>query len=438
MKASNKKTLEKIFEYDKYAFIALLAFMAVVIIFKINLPVVVAWLTLIVNCYLAFKHRKNIYLFFCMLSILFFNYSFIISKYISSTENLVGVYNQIKFDDTKAIGINCVFIFMCILGLFLSGKDTNLSVDTSRFQKSYSKRFTLFAGSIIIIMITLFIALAYGLGFSYLRALYEYSLILFILGFLLCRDNKIQTIILVILMLISMLLNLFVGGRIISLLPFIAFFFIFIAKYIDYKKFMAIMIIGIIFYTFFGLYGDIKDTSKDYSKLKGTYLVETMDFRKFALDTSISSYWTGLTYIELSNYDSFQERTNNFSEYILVYTPLGNKFGNYKQLYDKSKEKYIHYYGGYLTSYFYYWIGYFGVVLISCYVGYLLNFMRYNDKKSKRHDLVMVITVYVLATLPRWYLYYPATLFRGMLILIICYFLMDMISRLRCFNEKNN
>jgi hypothetical protein len=72
------------------------------------------------------------------------------------------------------------------------------------------------------------------------------------MGFVLCRENKIQMGLLIILMLVSMALNLYVGGRIISLLPCIAFFFIFIAKRINYKIFLLVLVFGIAFYTFFG------------------------------------------------------------------------------------------------------------------------------------------------------------------------------------------
>ena len=432
--SNTKFSFSRLYTYDKYIFEILLSFVFGLILFKVSMTRVASVIILLSNLYLVIKFRKNIPLFFCLIAIFYFNYSFIFSKYLFNTSTLSVVYNQIQFSDTKAIGIYCVYIFNIIIGLFLSGEVKNNGIDTTKLANTYSKKFNNIMGYFIIFLIALLLILAYWLDIEFLKALHEYSLILFIVGFLLCKENKIQSIMLVILMLISTGINLITGGRIISLLPCIAFFFIWLSPYFDYKKIIAVMVVGIVFFTIFGLYGDIKDSDQDYDVLTPKYVVDTIGERKFTLDTSISAYWTGLTFIEQRRFD-IKSTTKNFTEYMTKYTIFGNQFGNYKHVYEKSSKNYIHYYGGYITAYFFYWLGYIGVVLISCYVGWLFKML--NDSKSNNSNLKIFLSIYVCSTIPRWYMYYPSPLIRGVILLLLFYLFVTITSKFKIFNSNN-
>ena len=191
---------------------------------------------------------------------------------------------------------------------------------------------------------------------------------------------------------------------------------------INWKNISIAFIFVVIVFTIFGLYGDYKDFGYDLSTLNSSVVIKTFSDRKFSLDTAISSYWTGLTYIEISNIIPFSQRILNFIEYITIYAIKGTS-SSYVQLYDFSRRYYVHYYGGYISSYFYYWFGWSGIFIIGLYIGKLMNLAGRLNKDFS--DFSKLLTVYFISTLPRWYLYYPVTLFRGMLIFIVFYFVFN-------------
>ena len=79
----------------------------------------VAIMVLIIGIYSTIKSRKNPLTFFLFLVMLYFDYSIIISKYISSTPNFQLFFNKLYFEDTMFIGIASLYLFHAILLLFL-------------------------------------------------------------------------------------------------------------------------------------------------------------------------------------------------------------------------------------------------------------------------------------------------------------------------------
>lgn len=206
----------------------------------------------------------------------------------------------------------------------------------------------------------------------------------------------------------------------------IAYFFINYSDKINSKRIFITILGGVIVFTIFGLYGDYIDYGYSLDNLNFRTIINTFQDRKFALDTSISAYWTGLTYIEISNIVPVTSRIKNFLEYMTIYT-LGGTGTNYLQLYDLSRQYYIHYYGGYIMSYFYYWLGWIGVFGISIFIGKILK--NINEMKMNMSEFGKIYIIYFLSSLPRWYLYYPTALIRGSLILYIIYIALKLITQ---------
>ena len=219
-------------------------------------------------------------------------------------------------------------------------------------------------------------------------------------------------------MIISTVVNMYQGARVISLQPMIAYFFVFYDDLINYKKLIISFIIVILIFTFFGLYGDMLDSGISLKQLTFSYLIDNLLARKFTLDTSIAAYWSGLTFIECTNFIPLHDRITNFLQFLTSYLLFGAKSG-YKDVYNISREYYLHYNGGFISSYFYYWLSWPGVILVSIYVGKILKLFLYKDD----NEFKKIFKIYVVATIPRWYLYYPTALFRGTFIFIILYIL---------------
>lgn len=394
-------------------------------IFKVGNPIIIGVLIVMIDIYRTIRYKENCYLFFLFLCIMYFDYSFLISKYFSSTPTLVDIYKQIVYSDTKLIGVSILLVFHLFTTLFISAKYEKSEKQDEIFNVSTTNRMI----QTIMLTILIFVVLLDYFVFHFLsatRTIYEYLLIPFIFGFYYTKQTNSIFFrnILFLLMLFSTIINMWQGARVISLQPMIAYLFIWHGKNINWRNISVTFVFVVIVFTIFGLYGDYKDFGYDLSTLNSSVVVRTFSDRKFSLDTAISSYWTGLTYIEISNIIPFSRRILNFVQYITIYAIKGTS-SSYVQLYDFSRRYYIHYYGGYITSYFYYWFGWSGIFIIGTYVGMLMNLI--GKLKDDFGDFSKLLAVYFISTLPRWYLYYPVTLFRGMLIFVVFYFVFNCI-----------
>ena len=74
----------------------------------------IATLVLVLDIYALIKYRKSTMLFILFLSILFFDYSVIITKYYYNIEQFKNLYSQIAFSKTMYIGIFSLFLVHAI------------------------------------------------------------------------------------------------------------------------------------------------------------------------------------------------------------------------------------------------------------------------------------------------------------------------------------
>ena len=379
------------------------------------------------------RTKNNQFLFFMELSLAYFNFSVIISKYIGSgTSTGSSVWHQLMFDNTMGIGLSCMVIFITTLGLILNSNIKKLDSEIYKKQELNTSNSIL----LIICLIVTFVTFDYMFTNMIItnRKIYEYCIIFFVLGFYFAKNNKLFSIWLFIVMIISFLDNSSTGGRVVTLQPLIAWYYINYFEKINSKKMLLIVIVGILGMTAMGMYGDILDRRGDISVLNIQYVSEIFFNRKFTNDTSIMAYWAGLTVIETSNYFSIQSRLINFLEFMIPHSLFGSTiYSTYKLPISLSRVYYLHYNGGMLFSYFYYWLWYFGVAFIGTYVSKIFN--KISKLKLESSDLYKIVCIYWISTLPRWYLYEPTTLFRGTLLIMLAYLIIKKVLMRRIKKE---
>lgn len=397
---------------------------------------IVASMTLLIDIYGCIKVRKNKINFFMFLTMLYFDYSFIITKYYYNIKSFSALYAQIRFEDTKFIGITLVYLFHAILLLllkpsFFENKDDMFIVNSNEKIKGKKKIF-IFA---LIVMIG-FIITDYLIFhvFNIPRTIYEYMIIPFIIAIYYSKNNEPLSILILLLIMVSFLINSSQGGRIISLQPLIAFFFIKYYNKVNSKRIFLVFIVGIILFTLLGLYGD--NLMGDNQTLTINNTLNVLNERKFALDTSYSAYWTGLTFIETSHYIPFKNRIRNFIQYVTTYLLFG-KASKYNELTSISIKYYGHWNGGYLPHYFYYWFGPLGIIVLALYIAFFFN--KFASCNSNSSDYFKILYVYFVSAMPRWYLYSPAQIFRGVFLLTVVYFVVYIfINNDKSKKEINN
>ncbi len=401
----------------------------IVLVFKLYNNTFLGILLLALNLYMLIKYRKNKLLFFAMIIIVYFNFSFVITKYIGTPiELLQGVYNQISNSDTMTIGITALIICFSILNIVIGNVnniDNKPSLQPSKVTIANRNKIVL----ILQVLLTLILLYHIIAGITHNTTLLEYSIFLFIFAFYYSKGNKTNKIILEILLMFFAIYSLKNGDRI-SVLQFLLADFI--INYLDkftIKKMIACLIIGITIFTFAGVYGDFLEYGQDLKDLSIRYAVDKFMERRMALDTSISAYFSGLSMIDVSNKYTIEERIKNGIEYFTSYTLLGSK-SNYTSLDLEIRKYQINYGGGLPTCYFYFWGGWLGVVLFSLYLGKLLKIAKEKDNPGKS-DYVKLLSIFIVATIPRWYLYAPTLLFRGVIIFSIIYLGIFLLSNVK-------
>ena len=82
---------------------------------------------------------------------------------------------------------------------------------------------------------------------------------------------------------------------------------------------------------------------------------------------------------------------------------------------------YLHYYGGVLPIFAHFYLGYLGVILLAMYLSILLNKFILGKCERKFSGIRKCIGIYITSTVPRWYLYSPTSITRGILIFVVVY-----------------
>lgn len=418
---------------DRIVTIGILIVCLVFVIFKQYNKTFLGILLMGINTYLLIKYRKHKLLFFAILMIWYFNYSFVITRYIGTNSALLdNLYRQLINSDTLYISIIMQIIFLSIINLIVgeigdTNKQENIATDFK-----YRKVF------VFALQLTLVIILIYHLinAITYNTTLFEYSILLFILAFYYSKGDKKNKIITEIILVIFSLYSLLVGERIAVLQFLIVDFIINYLEKFKIKYIILCMVLGIFIFTLAGLYGDFLDYGQDLKDLTLKFIVEKFEERRLALDTSVSAYFSGISMIDVSNKYSNKFRLNNALEYFTKYTILGAN-ANYQTLDLLVREYQVNYGGGLPTCYFYFWFGWIGVIIISIYVGILFRVVK-NATDTKANTYTKMLAIFIVATVPRWYLYVPTMLFRGIIIFSIVYAIIHFITMKLVYKEKVN
>lgn len=378
---------------------------------------------LFLNIFTLVKVRNDKGIFVIIFALLYFNFSYIISRYIGTPSSTVSdLFTNIKLSNTMIISIDSQILFFAILNFMIGDK---IKKPASMLNKKISfpyRKILVFLLELLLILILLYHLIN---NITESTTLLEYSIILFVFALYLTKDSKSEKLVVELILIIFSLYSLKNGDRIAILQFILADFLVNYVNKFSIKQIVTVLLIGIFLFTFFGIYGDLLDANSDMNNLsiKNTY--DTLLDRRFAIDTSVAAYHAGLTIIESSTrYYSFVERIKNGFSYFTVYTILGKNLSGYVPLNVDVLKYYGNVGGGYLTSYFYFWLGWGGISLIAIYIGKLIIIFNNNGEKN---IYVNLLSVFVLSTFPRWYLYAPDLLFRGVFLFSIVYFIISFV-----------
>ena len=138
-----------------------------------------------------------------------------------------------------------------------------------------------------------------------------------------------------------------------------------------------------------------------------------------SLDTAYSAYYTSLSFIKTEELLGFGERFLMFLKFCLSMIVGGSKVPG-SNLSEYTRQYFVHYYGGVLPFYGHFYLGFAGVIAFGVIVALYMNLILKN--KKRKNGVGACVSAYVIATVPRWYLYSPSSLIRGVALLAAVYF----------------
>lgn len=371
-----------------------------------------------VNIFFIWVNRKNRFVFIISILIFWFNYSIFYANYFSSIQSSF-------FEDANTLygiqGYKIVLSFILFLVIFTPTCKSNIVGEESRIFD-----FNMNPGNILAVGYLVVLAIILVFGFKRPveqgergtpTAIYEYSIILFIVGYYFFTKNKVYKIASTMLLLLYCLQNLAFGGRITALQLLLVLFFVWYdAKKIPWAK---IIPIGVICLLIFSGIGEARaNFSLSFSSLETSF--KSVLKNAGTIDTAYSAYYTSLTFLKVEEFVSSSNRLQLFWAFVKSII-LGGSVPD-SNLAKFTMQYYLHYEGGVLPFFGQFYLGYFGIVFFSLIVVFYFIMIQRLDANSS--GLKKCLAIYITVTTPRWYLYSPSQLLRGVLLLFIVFYVM--------------
>lgn len=401
------------------AFRILSIFSALIIVFVLILGVDIEILGLAVplillqNVYMIIASRKNILLLFVTLLITYSNYSVLFANFINPIDS--GYVEEITHS-VSVISLNILLLFNCILMLAVRWDKVS---NTSGIIFSSNRKIPALFGAFL----TLTLVFVFFFGFKMPdeiggrgepKAIYEYALVFFILLFYYFNKNVFYVKAGLVLVLFYSLQNFIFGGRIMGIQFISCIYFILYMNKIPQIVVMLLLCFGFIFMTFIGaVRGELLSSSFSLMGIMGK-VVEN----GFALDTAYSAYYCAESFVYCHDIIPLSERLFLFAEFVKgVFLSTDPKY-----VLHSITASYVHHTGGgFIPHFFYFYLGPLGVFVGGLIVSFFLNIIRKVNNATT--EVKKLIALFVTCITFRWYLYSPLDLLRGVLFLIISYYL---------------
>lgn len=391
-----------------------------------NLNVTISILVIALSVLSIYHSRNNWYMLIISIVIAYYNYSIVVANYISVIHGTMFTGYAGTEIGTKGLNILLVFAISLYIIFFHVGRKLKKTESCNIINSNHENK---------VIVIVLWVVLTLIWIFGFVRptevgqrgspsTYFEYSIILVIAGFHYSGKSRLFQLSFVVFGAAYALLNFVYGGRATAVQVVVC---VLLCTVLDRLPRIWIICGGFLFFMAMSFIGTFR-TNLTVSSDALEALWHTLSETKFANDTAYSAYYTSLTFIDFAGNCTWDYRIGLFSNYLLSIV-LGGSVSD-SNLPMITRRYYTHYYGGVLPNYFYFYLGVFGVIIISLYI-YVL-FSTVVNRLNKNDDKITIwnwIGIYIASTSFRWYIYSPSQITRGVLILTIVYFLLYVIDK---------
>lgn len=362
---------------------------------------------------------KNILLFVMAIFMSYANYSALAANYFNIYQDF---YTYYAGSDVAAIGTFAMLMFVAVL-VFCFPRNVTSFGGINFFgrcrQLDYAAPLAFFIAVFLV-----FISFTQSSGFNNggergtNSAIYEYSYILFIIGYFYSGQNKLCRRLLDCVALLFMLQAVLGGNRASVLATVLLLYTLYIANRFSTSKQVLLIILG---FLLFQVSGYLREDIAFASTEELVSIFTTMVNHAFIWDTAAAAYHQSLAFMYLLQYLSFDETLYYFQQWFLGMLVGGAQLADWTLphiaqetfgLYERGGLG-----GGFLPLYFYFYFGIPGVLVVGIIAAYINRAL--NRLSNTTSDLGCMLLIAVFITMPRWWLYYPTPLIRGLLLMLI-------------------
>ena len=348
--------------------------------------------------------RNNVYLLLLAIIIAYVNYSIIVYFYLasppSSSNYLTYVGSQYA---NVAIGI--LLLFLSITTFFFPRGGASISV------RAIFTRRTNFNALIVIAVCA---GLTYILLFGYTpgealgergqtSTVYESATIFLLIGVYFSGDRRGAQLIMQAFAVALALEGLLFADRIAPMQFLLCTYVVYYIDRLPQNFTVCVLIGGILVLGFIGE-DRVVDGSYSFS-----HFIDTWLDRKGAQSTFPAAYHASITFVAFKDITSISQQLSLFWDFI-VSQVIGTKQIETGSLAAVTREYYWHNYGGIYPFFFYYYLGIIGVALGSLLPGLYVRVVA--KLEASTNPIIVVLSVFFLVTVFRWYVYSPTTLLR--------------------------
>lgn len=400
-----------------------------------NRQVLIPLLIIITSGFLAVRVKESKTLFFLISIITYLNVSIaVLDGFLGGEifrfyqmELRASIYNLTYM---KSILLN-ITIFSLLLTPNIVKRSAMVNVSINNIKRK--SNLVIFIGGIALII--LFIVFGYEQNEyetfrASARTIYEYAILLFVIVWYYSGKIRVANVLLAGLAILYIAQGLYYGDRSSSLVMIVLLMMVLIKK-IQFKKMVIYALFGIVLANAIAVY-------RNLSSFNFSYIIkESLNNGVLSVfsDTASASYYTGVAIIATK-----ELVTNSKLEYILQFLVSLIVGSSSEALRDANVTlvafDYFHVGGGGLySSYFYFWGGYFGVIIGSVLLGIIVRIVFTSGKTP-----YILLQYYLTVMAFRWYLYTPYTLFRTTLLMFVLLYLITIfIHKLTTrVSKKNN
>lgn len=380
---------------------------------SVNINKFNAVLLLIASLVFVIKARNNRLVMLIAFFILYVNYSFVVGEYLIGGQ-LAAPMMEVKNTYNYGILIKIFLLFMSIVALFYSDSNSQLAKPKLKDNKY------IFWGIVVALAVIFIFGINRGPSETYttkITPIYEYSIILFLFLYYYSGIHCYRRYVYLGMIVLFIFQDAFLGGRVTSIQLLLLLATTTFAQQLNIKNITFGGVIIVLFAAYIGNYRVGEDSLNIINKMFNSL---------FVFDTSVYSYYASATHVAAAGLAEVDVRIGSLIAFIEAIILGSNSLSNVTTF--VSLEYFRNLGGGIIPSHFYFWMGWPGVLIISLFLVYL-----FNNIGEKPTNMSYLLSIAIVITTPRWYLYSPISLFRGAIFLTalvyISFYLMDTCTK---------